>query len=192
MNSNMKKYVEKQTMLPDETIMAKIYFIRGSKVMFDRDLALLYGVETKRLKEAVKRNLSRFPDDFMFELSKEELANWRDQFSNSNSEKMGLRVAPFAFTEYGLLMLASVLNSERAIQINIQIVRIFSRMRTLIESHKEILKKLEMLERKDIELDEKVSLIFEYLKELEQTKQEETNFKQRKRIGYKTNNGSTA
>jgi cell shape-determining protein MreC len=89
-------------------------------------------------------------------------------------------------------MLASVLNSERAIQINIQIVRIFSRMRTLIESHKEILKKLEMLERKDIELDEKVSLIFEYLKELEQTKQEETNFKQRKRIGYKTNNGSTA
>jgi phage regulator Rha-like protein len=105
---------------------------------------------------------------------------------------MGLRVAPFAFTEYGLLMLASVLNSERAIQINIQIVRIFSRMRTLIESHKEILKKLEMLERKDIELDEKVSLIFEYLKELEQTKQEETNFKQRKRIGYKTNNGSTA
>jgi len=192
MNSNMKKYVEKQTMLPDETIMAKIYFIRGSKVMFDRDLALLYGVETKRLKEAVKRNLSRFPDDFMFELSKEELANWRYQFSNSNSEKMGLRVAPFAFTEYGLLMLASVLNSERAIQINIQIVRIFSRMRTLIESHKEILKKLEMLERKDIELDEKVSLIFEYLKELEQTKQEETNFKQRKRIGYKTNNGSTA
>jgi phage regulator Rha-like protein len=188
----MKKYVEKQTMLPDETIMAKIYFIRGSKVMFDRDLALLYGVETKRLKEAVKRNLSRFPDDFMFELSKEELANWRYQFSNSNSEKMGLRVAPFAFTEYGLLMLASVLNSERAIQINIQIVRIFSRMRTLIESHKEILKKLEMLERKDIELDEKVSLIFEYLKELEQTKQEETNFKQRKRIGYKTNNGSTA
>jgi phage regulator Rha-like protein len=128
----------------------------------------------------------------MFELSKEELANWRYQFSNSNSEKMGLRVAPFAFTEYGLLMLASVLNSERAIQINIQIVRIFSRMRTLIESHKEILKKLEMLERKDIELDEKVSLIFEYLKELEQTKQEETNFKQRKRIGYKTNNGSTA
>ena len=136
--------------------------------------------------------MDRFPDDFMFELSKEELANWRDQFSNSNSEKMGLRVAPFAFTEYGLLMLASVLNSERAIQINIQIVRIFSRMRTLIESHKEILKKLEMLERKDIELDEKVSLIFEYLKELEQTKQEETNFKQRKRIGYKTNNGSTA
>jgi hypothetical protein len=83
-------------------------------------------------------------------------------------------------------MLASVLNSERAIQINIQIVRIFSRMRSMIESHKEILKKLESLEKKDLELDEKVSLIFEYLKELEQTKQEETDFKQRKRIGFKS------
>jgi len=93
---------------------------------------------------------------------------------------------PFAFTEHGLLMLASVLNSERAIQINIQIVRIFSRMRTMIESHKDILNKLDMLEKKDIELDEKVSLIFEYLKELEQTKQEETEFYQRKRIGFRS------
>jgi len=179
-------------MLPDEVIISKIYLIRGSKVMLDRDLALLYGVDTKRLKEAVKRNISRFPDDFMFELSKEELANWRSQFGTSKSEKMGLRIAPFAFTEYGLLMLASVLNSERAIQINIQIVRIFSRMRTMIESHKEILRKLELLEKKDLELDEKVMLIFEYLKELEQTKQEETDFKQRKRIGFKTDIGSTA
>jgi phage regulator Rha-like protein len=188
----MKENVEIQNMLPDEVILAKIYLIRGSKVMLDRDLALLYGVDTKRLKEAVKRNLSRFPEDFMFELSKEELADWRYQFGTSNSENMGLRVSPFAFTEYGLLMLASVLNSERAIQINIQIVRIFSRMRTMIKSHKEILKKLEMLEKKDLELDEKVTLIFEYLKELEQTKEEETNFKQRKRFGFKTNNGSTA
>jgi hypothetical protein len=101
-------------MLPDEVILTKIYLIRDSKVMFDRDLALLYGVDTKRLKEAVKRNLSRFPEDFMFELSKEELANWRNQFGTSKSEKMGLRVAPFAFTEYGLLMLASVLNSLRS------------------------------------------------------------------------------
>jgi hypothetical protein len=112
--------------------------------------------------------------------------NWRYQFGTSNIEKFGLRVKPFAFTEYGLLMLASVLKSERAIQINIQIVRIFSRMRTMIESHKEILKKLEELEKKDLELDEKVSLIFEYLKELEQTKQEETDFQHRKRIGFKS------
>ena len=180
------KNVEKMVMLPDEVIISKIYLIRGSKVMLDRDLALLYGVDTKRLKEAVKRNLSRFPEDFMFELSKEELEDWRNQFGTSNSEKMGLRVSPFAFTEYGLLMLASVLNSERAIQINIQIVRIFSRMRSMIESHKEILRKLEQLEKKDLELDEKVILIFEYLKELEQSKLEETDFKQRKRIGFKT------
>ena len=177
--------MEKQKMLPDEVILSKIYFIRGSKVMLDRDLALLYGVDTKRLKEAVKRNLSRFPEDFMFELSKEELANWRSQFGTSNSEKMGLRVTPFAFTEYGLLMLASVLNSERAIQINIQIVRVFSRMRTMIESHREILRKLELLEKKDLELDEKVTLIFEYLKQLEQAKTEENDFTKRKRIGFK-------
>jgi len=183
----MKKNVEEQTMLPDDVIISKIYLIRGKKVMIDRDLAVLYDVDTKQLKRAVRRNIDRFPDDFMFELSKKELANWRYQFGTSNSEKMGLRVSPFAFTEYGLLMLASVLNSERAIQINIQIVRIFSRMRTMIESHKEILRKLEQLEKKDLELDEKVTLIFEYLKELEQTKQNETDFKQRKRIGFKTN-----
>jgi phage regulator Rha-like protein len=183
----MKKNVEIQKMLPDEVILAKIYLIRGSKVMLDRDLAILYGVETKRLKEAVKRNLSRFPEDFMFELSKEELADLRNQFGTTNSERKGLRIAPFAFTEYGLLMLASVLNSERAIQINIQIVRIFTRMRTMIESHKDILRKLEQLEKKDLELDEKVTLIFEYLKELEKSKQEETYLKQRKRIGFKTN-----
>jgi hypothetical protein len=183
----MKKDVEIQTMLPDDVIVSKIYLIRGKKVMLDRDLASLYNVDTKQLKRAVRRNIERFPDDFMFELSKEELENWRYQFGTSNIEKFGLRVTPFAFTEYGLLMLASVLNSERAIQINIQIVRIFSRMRTMIESHKEILRKLEQLEKKDLELDEKVTLIFEYLKELEQSKQEETEFKQRKRIGFKTN-----
>jgi hypothetical protein len=94
---------------------------------------------------------------------------------------------PFAFTEQGVAMLSSVLNSKRAISVNIQIIRVFTRTRTMIESHKEILKKLERLEKKDIELDEKVTLIFEYLKELEQSKQKETEFKQRKRIGFKNN-----
>jgi phage regulator Rha-like protein len=184
-NAKMKDKSIGQIMLPEDVIISKIYLIRGIKVMFDRDLAVLYGVETKRLKEAVRRSIFRFPEDFMFELTKEELANWRSQFGASNSEKMGLRVPPFAFTEYGLLMLASVLNSERAIQINIQIVRIFARMRKMIESHSAILSRLEQLEKKDIELDEKVTLIFEYLKQLEQSKQEETDFKQRKRIGFK-------
>jgi hypothetical protein len=102
---------------------------------------------------------------------------------------MGIRKPPLVFTEQGVAMLSSVLNSERAISVNIQIIRVFTRMRTMIESHKEILKKLEMLEKKDIELDEKVTLIFEYLKELEQSKQEETDVKQRKQIGFKTNSG---
>jgi hypothetical protein len=181
----MKKNVELQKMLPDEVIISKIYLIRGIKVMLDRDLADLYKVDTKQLKRAVRRNIQCFPDDFMFELTKEELADWRCHFGTSNNVKMGLRVVPFAFTEYGLLMLASVLNSERAIQINIQIVRVFSRMRRMIESHSEILLKLESLEKKDMELDEKVNLIFEYLKQLEQSKQEETDFKERKRIGFR-------
>lgn len=181
----MEKNTDEQIRLPDEVIISKIYLIRGTKVILDRDLAELYKVDTKQLKRAVRRNIERFPEDFMFELTKEELANWRYQFGTSNREIKGLRFAPFAFTEYGLLMLASVLNSERAIKINIQIVRIFSRMRKMIESHAAIMSKLEQLEKKDMELDEKVSLIFEYLKQLEQSKQEETDFKQRKRIGFK-------
>jgi phage regulator Rha-like protein len=175
-----------QIMIPDEVIMDKIYLIRGKKVMLDRDLADLYEVETKRLKEQVRRNIDRFPDDFMFELAKEELDEWRYKFGTSSSETMGLRVPPFAFTEYGVIMLASILNSERAIQVNIRIVRIFLRMREVIETHTEIFKKLEKLERKDIEQDEKIMVIFEYLKQLEAKKQQEFEQKNRKRIGFKT------
>lgn len=159
--------------IPDEVVMNKIYLIRGQKVMLDRDLAVLYEVETKRLKEAVRRNIDRFPEDFMFELTKEEFTNWRTQFATSNADKMGLRVPPFAFTEHGVAMLSSVLNIERAISVNIQIIRIFTKMRELLSTHKEILQKLEQLERKDMEHDEKIMLIFEYLKQLEKSKQEE-------------------
>ncbi len=176
--------------LPDETIIDKIYIIREKKVMIDRDLAELYGVDTRVLNQAVKRNLKRFPDDFMFQLTDEEFRNLRSQIVTSSWG--GSRFRPMVFTEQGVAMLSSVLNSERAISVNIQIIRVFTRMRTMIESHKDILRKLEQLEKKDLELDEKVTLIFEYLKELEQSKQEETDFKPRKRIGFKTNNGSTA
>ncbi len=100
---------------PESVIMGKIYLIRGVNVILDMDLASLYGVETKQLKRAVKRNIIRFPHEFMFELTTEELENWRCQFGTSNRERMGLRIKPFAFTEYGVLRLASVLNSERAI-----------------------------------------------------------------------------
>ncbi|WP_298764430.1 ORF6N domain-containing protein [uncultured Polaribacter sp.] len=105
--------------IPDEIITNKIYLIRDQKVMLDRDLAELYEVETRVLKQAVKRKLNRFPEDFMFELNKIEFENWRSQFVTSNSDKMGLRYAPMVFTEQGVAMLSSVLNSDRAIAVNI-------------------------------------------------------------------------
>jgi len=122
----------------------------------------------------------------MFQLTREELENWKSQIVISNVEKTGIRKLPLVFTVQGVAMLSSVLTSERAISVNIQIIRVFTRMRTMIESHEEILRKLEQLEKKDLELDEKVTLIFEYLKELEQTKTEEADFSNRKRIGFKT------
>lgn len=100
--------------------------------MVDRDLAELYGVETKRLKEAVRRNMQRFPSDFMFEMNEEELRNWRTQFASSNSDVMGLRYHPFCFTEQGVTMLSCILNSERVIAVNIQVIRIFTKMRELL------------------------------------------------------------
>lgn len=156
----------KQASIPDEIIMDKIYFIRGQKIMLDRDLAELYGVETKRLKEAVRRNISRFPEDFMFEMGKEEFENWRTQFASSKEEFKGLRYAPFCFSEQGVTMLSCVLNSERAIAVNIQIIRIFHRMREMISTHKDILLKLEQLENKVSNHDEDIRLIFDYLKQL--------------------------
>ena len=168
----------------EDSISSLIYIFRGEKVMLDYHLATLYAVETRILKQSVRRNKDRFPEDFMFELTDDEI-NWMVSQNLIPSKKFFGGAKPFAFTEQGVAMLSSVLNSKRAISVNIQIIRVFTRMRTMIESHKEILKKLEMLEKKDIELDEKVTLIFEYIKQLEQTKQEETEFKQRKRIGFK-------
>ena len=109
------------SIVPDETIEARIYFIRGKKVMLDRELAALYGVQTKVLNQAVKRNAERFPDDFMFQLNKQEALNWKSQIVTSNPDKMGWRKCPHAFTEQGASMLSSVLHSSRAIQVNIQI-----------------------------------------------------------------------
>jgi hypothetical protein len=171
--------------LPDETIISKIYVIRGKKVMIDRDLAELYDVETRVLNQAVKRNEKRFPEDFMFQMTREEMQEWRSQIVISNSEKMGLRKSPLVFTEQGVAMLSSVLNSDRAIMVNIQIIRVFTKMRQLVETHKEILKKLEQIEKKDIEQDDKIMLIFEYLKQLEKVKQVELEHKHRPKIGFK-------
>jgi hypothetical protein len=177
--------MKKASLLPDELIINKIILLRDQKVLIDRDLAHLYGVETRILNQAVKRNIKRFPDDFMFQMTKEEFEIWKSQIVISNGDRMGLRKPPFVFTEQGVAMLSSVLNSDRAILVNIQIIRVFTKMRALLESHKEILRKLELIEKKDIEQDDKILLIFEYLKQLEQAKQEETIYKERKRIGFK-------
>jgi hypothetical protein len=171
-------------LIPDERIMDKIYLIRGHKVMLDRDLAELYGVETRRLKEAVKRNLFRFPEDFMFELSKEEFANWRSQFATSNSDRMGLRYSPMVFTEHGVLMLSSVLNSKKAIGVNIQIMRIFTRIRQMLTDTLSLKLEIEEIKKKLQNQDKNIELVFSYLDELI-TKQEEPI--PRKRIGFKTN-----
>jgi len=134
--------------VPMEKIANKIYVIQDTRVMLDRDLADLYGVKTKALKQAVRRNINRFPEDFMFELSKEDFENWRSQFVTSNRDRMGLRYPPMAFTEQGVAMLSSVLNSERAIQVNILIMRAFTKLREMLSTHKDLRRKIEVMEKK--------------------------------------------
>ena len=170
----------------DEKIINNIFLIRNQKVMIDRDLAKLYGVETRALNQAVRRNMKRFPTDFMFQLTQKELNNWISQIVISNKEKMGLRKPPLAFTEQGIAMLSSVLNSDTAIMVNIQIIRVFTKMRKLLESHREVLKRLDELERKGLEQNEKIMLVFEYIKQIEEAKQQEIAIMNRKRIGFKT------
>lgn len=169
----MDKNVE---IIKPENIAQLIFQIRGQKVMLDRDLAGLYGVETKRLKEQVKRNLDRFPDDFMFELSKKELTNWRSQFATSNKDIMGLRVPPFAFTEHGVLMLSSVLKSKRATQVNIQIMRTFARLRQAILDNDDLRRELQDLKQIS---EERFQIVFETLDQLLTLKNEP-----KKRIGF--------
>jgi hypothetical protein len=150
----------------EEAIISKIYLIRRQKVMIDRDLSELYGVETKQLKRQVRRNIDRFPEDFMFELSDEEFQEWRSQFGTSNEgDKMGLRYAPYVFTEQGVAMLSSVLNSERAIKVNIQIMRIYTKMREMLKTNQEILLKLEQLERQTLQNTEDIQVVFDQLKQ---------------------------
>lgn len=168
--------------IADEIVMNKIYVIRNQKVMLDRDLAELYGVETKQLKRQVNRNITRFPEDFMFELTKEELMNWRSQFGTSNSENMGLRHLPYAFTEQGVAMLSSVLNSEKAISVNIQIIRIFTRIRQMLSDNTELRLGIEELRKKTENNTKNIEVVFQYLDEL---LDKEENEKPRVQIGYK-------
>jgi len=144
-----------------------VYMIRGQKVMLDADLARLYGVETKALKQAVNRNIERFPEDFMFELSKDELENWRSQIVTSNpGAKMGLRYSPFAFTEQGVAMLSSVLKSKRAIEVNIAIMRAFVQMRQLGSQYVELARLVAKIDKRSIRNSEEIALIMKALKEI--------------------------
>lgn len=144
----------------DEKILNQIYLVRGQKVMVDSDLAILYGVETKRLKEAVRRHKSRFPEDFMFQMTSEELKNQRTQIASFNL----LKYRPFCFTEQGVTMLACVLNSERAIQMNIRIIRLFTRMREELAAHKEILARLDLIERRQGDADENIAQLLKAMR----------------------------
>ena len=151
--------------------------------MMDRDLGELFGVATKVLKQAVKRNIKRFPSDFMFELTNEEFQNWRSQFVTSNSDLMGWRYPPFCFTEQGVTMLSCILNSQRAINTNIRIIRVFSKMRKMLLTQKDFLLRLAQFEKQLGKNSEDIRLIFEALKQLLNPVPEP-----RKRIGFKRRN----
>lgn len=167
---------KEQSLIPSERIERSILFIRGHKVMLDADLAALYRVTTKRLNEQVGRNSDRFPEDFMFQLTKEEYAILRSQFATS-SQWGGRRTLPYAFTEHGAVMLASVLSSPVAVQASIQVVRAFIRLREILATHKDLARKLEELEKK---YDRQFVAVFDAIRQLmtpPKTKQKPIGFR---------------
>lgn len=168
------------SLLSEETIANKIYFIRNQKVMLDRDLAILYGIETKVLNQDVKRNMSRFPEDFMFQLTEIEFQNLKSQIVTSSWG--GTRKLPYAFTEHGVLMLSSVLKSDKAIQVNIQIMRIFTKVRQMLLDTTELKIDILQIQKKLENHDKNIELVFSYLDELIEKKENESP---RPTIGYK-------
>ncbi|MFN3528664.1 MAG: ORF6N domain-containing protein [Bacteroidia bacterium] len=163
------------TLLSELEISHRICWLRGQKVLLDFDIASLYGIETKQLKRQVKRNLSRFPADFMFELTPEEWENLR--YQSGTSSWGGIRYPPFAFTEQGVAMLSSVISSEQAIEVNIAIMRVFVQMRRMLEQHADLQQKLDKLEQR---YDEQFAVVFEAIRQLMQPEMQE-----RKPIGYR-------
>lgn len=168
--------------ISSEWIETKIFLIRGKKVMMDKDLAELYGVETKMLNRAVRRNIDRFPEDFMFQLNKQEMENWKCQFGTSSWG--GKRKAPLVFTEPGVAMLSGVLNSKKAVRVNIQIIRTFIRLREMIAGNKELRTKIEELERK---YNKYFKIIFETIRSLSEDKKE-IDADSSGKIGFKDRN----
>jgi hypothetical protein len=167
-----------KALIPSEIIENKILLIRGQKVLLDKDLSILYEVTTKVLIQAVKRNINRFPDDFMFQVNKEEFLNLRSQFVTSSWG--GRRYLPYVFTEQGIAMLSTVLNSERAIQVNIVIMRVFVKLRQIIATHKDLIRKLDELEQKTVKHDTEIKVIFDTIRQLMAPPEE----KPKPRIGF--------
>lgn len=165
-------------LLPEQEIIGRIYLVNNQKIMLDFDLALLYEIPTKRINEQVKRNIDRFPEDFMFQLSQKQWENLRSQIATANHEKR--RNLPFAFTEHGVLMLSSVLSNQKAIQVNIQLVRIFTKMRDMLLSQKNIIDQIEKLTNRLEHQDEKIDGVIRYLQRFVK----ETNT-ERQQVGYK-------
>ena len=169
-----------QIIIPNEIITSKIYFIRGQKVMLDNELSALYGVETKQLKRQVRRNIERFPEDFMFELTEVEYEILRSQFGTSSWG--GNRYLPLVFTEQGIAMLSSVLNSSMAISVNIQIIRVFTKIREALTDNLSVKLDIEEIKKKLTNHDKNIELVFSYLDEL--MEKQETKV-ERNIIGYK-------
>ena len=185
--------MSKHLIIPDEVIVNKIYYFRGEKVMIDRDLAELYGVKTKVLKQAVNRNMDIFPKQFMFEMTSSELKLWRSQIVTSKSDRKGLRYLPYCFTEHGVLMLANVLKSQSARKMCVRIIEVFVKMSKMLEKNKDILVKLEELERKIAKQDERhskhedeIQTLFIAIRNLIEDKKQKV--KPRKPMGFKINN----
>jgi len=169
-------------LIPDEIIMNKIYYIRGHKTLLASDLAELYNIETRVLNQSVNRNLKRFPPDYMFQLSENEYSSLTSQFVMSKKGRRGRRVLPFVFTEHGVLMLSSVLNSDRAIDVNIQVMRVFTKIRQMLFDNTEWRLEIEKIKSKINGQDKNMEIVFRYLDELIDRKSEP---QQRRRIGYK-------
>lgn len=202
-----KKAVAK--IIPDETIIRKIYVLRGQKIMLDYDIAAIYDVETKRLNEQVKRNIERFPDDFMFRLTAKEWQNMRSQFATASSEVVDLQnsknmrsqiatasrskrnagITPFAFTEHGITMLATVLKSERAVKMSVAVVRAFIELKKIAINYNEISRQLNNLKERLGEHDVQLGAIYEALENMMDEKAEEKvkkiHWEERERIGFK-------
>lgn len=168
--------------IPDEIIMNKIYYLRGQKVMLDSDLAELYGVETRRLNEQVARNADRFPEDFMFRLNQNEFESLISHFATS--KRGGRRKLPYMFSEHGVLMLSSVLNSKQALQVNIQVMRIFTRIRKMLLDNTEIRLEIEKIKHTLDNQGKNMEIVFRYLDELLEKKNQPNP--PRNRIGFKS------